>query len=520
MAAQQVRHDINPVFDGRSRVLLLGTMPSPASREAGFFYGHPRNRFWRVLAAIFDEPVPRSVADKRDLLARRRIALWDVLASCAIEGASDASIADPEPNDIGRILNTAQIEAVLCTGAKAGELYRKLVEPQAGMACEVLPSTSPANAKMSLDDLTRAYRAALMPHLEASAFEPPALDVPDVVRLEQAIAGGGTSLRTLMDRAGRWVAKAVLDEWAARRDGGAYARSEEKEPLRKGAEDGRAAGTCDGPNGSGKPKPNGFDGSGPNASDGSRGPLSRAQGLPPRVTVLCGAGNNGGDGWVAACELARAGAEVALVTPRAAADISAEPAREAALEAADALAGGCIVVSPDASELASLLGGSDAIVDAMLGTGFSGDAVREPFASWIRAANAARASGAFTVAADVPSGLSAQTGRAAEPCMKADVTVTMLAPKPGLVTPYAFAFCGRVRTAPIADIEPILSAWATRTASQPNERAHAASSGEPSPAAGPRGEFLRAEAEDDDGYDPYSDRPPAPEPLFQRDPWD
>ena len=122
MDAITVTHEIQPVFDSRSRVLLLGTMPSPASREQGFYYGSPQNRFWRVLAAIFDEPVPRTIEGKRDMLLRHHIALWDVLASCEIEGASDASIRDAQPNDLARIFDAADIRAVFATGTKDGEL--------------------------------------------------------------------------------------------------------------------------------------------------------------------------------------------------------------------------------------------------------------------------------------------------------------------------------------------------------------------------------------------------------------
>ena len=168
--------------------------------------------------------------------------------------------------------------------------------------------------------------------------------------------------------------------------------------------------------------------------------------------------------------------------------------------------------------------------------------MREPYDAWIEAANARRAKGALAVAADVPSGLSAQTGKAAEPCMKADLTVTMMTLKPGLATPYAFAFCGCVRIAPIAYIEPHLphvleeggaggrrAKNSQRSASAKaheceNANGHAAikpASSDYKPAAAQKAnaEFIRAEAEDDDGYDPYSDRRPEPEPLFERDPW-
>ena len=157
-----------------------------------------------------------------------------------------------------------------------------------------------------------------------------------------------------------------------------------------------------------------------------------------------------------------------------------------------------------------------------------------PYDAWIRLANEQRTRGARIVAADVPSGLSAQTGKAAEPCLKAHETVTMIASKPGLETPYAFAFCGTVRVAPLAYIEPILESWKQRetadnastgndgligssVATDANVALEAAGAGkQPSPK---HDAFRRAETEDDDGYDPYSDRPPTPEPLFQADPW-
>ncbi len=150
-------HEIEPVFDERSRVLLLGTFPSPKSREQGFFYGHPQNRMWKVLAAVYGEDVPQSVEERRAFLLRHGIAMWDVLASCAIKGASDASIRDAVPNDLSRILDVAPIEGIYATGAKAHELYRRHLEPVYGRECLRLPSTSPANAATSLEALIAAY---------------------------------------------------------------------------------------------------------------------------------------------------------------------------------------------------------------------------------------------------------------------------------------------------------------------------------------------------------------------------
>lgn len=162
---KHIEHEIEPVFDDRSRVLMLGTIPSPKSREVGFFYGHPQNRFWKVMAAVLGTAVPQTIPEKTEMLLEHRIALWDVCRSCAIEGASDASIKDPQPNDLSRILDVANIRGIFCTGAKAAQLYRKLCEPTLGIPCIQLPSTSPANAAMRLPDLVEAYRTALLPYL-------------------------------------------------------------------------------------------------------------------------------------------------------------------------------------------------------------------------------------------------------------------------------------------------------------------------------------------------------------------
>lgn len=153
-----VVHPLEPVFDGNSRILILGTMPSPKSRETGFYYNHPQNRFWKIMAKLFDEPLPQSNEEKRALVLRHNIALWDVLAECRIEGASDATIAECVPNDIGYILEKAPIESIYCTGTKAYELYAKYCEQACGITATKLPSTSSANASMSLDDLIREYK--------------------------------------------------------------------------------------------------------------------------------------------------------------------------------------------------------------------------------------------------------------------------------------------------------------------------------------------------------------------------
>lgn len=154
-----VVHPLKPIFDERSVVLVLGTMPSPKSRENNFYYGHPQNRFWRVLSVVLGEKLPETNDERTDLLLSHRIALWDVLASCEIRGADDSSIKNPVPNDLSIILDKCDIRAIFTTGTKAYTLYRRYCEPNTGIAAVPLPSTSPANCRMRLEQLTEAYAA-------------------------------------------------------------------------------------------------------------------------------------------------------------------------------------------------------------------------------------------------------------------------------------------------------------------------------------------------------------------------
>ena len=165
---EHIIHSIEPVFDAESRVLILGTMPSPKSREVQFYYGHPQNRFWRVLAAVLGEEVPQSVPEKKTMLLRYRIALWDVLAECEITGASDSSIRNPVANDLSVILGHAPVQAVFTTGATAWKLYTRLQKPHTGIEAVRLPSTSPANCAVKMEALTEAYKA-ILPWLEPNA---------------------------------------------------------------------------------------------------------------------------------------------------------------------------------------------------------------------------------------------------------------------------------------------------------------------------------------------------------------
>ena len=153
-----VVHPIPPLFDGESRVLILGSFPSVRSREVGFFYGHPQNRFWRVLAGVFSEDVPTTVEEKRAFLARNHIALWDVIASCEIEGSSDSSIRSVVPNDLSVILASAPIERIFVNGKTADTYYRRYQFQKTGKEAICLPSTSPANATVRVEGLIEAWR--------------------------------------------------------------------------------------------------------------------------------------------------------------------------------------------------------------------------------------------------------------------------------------------------------------------------------------------------------------------------
>lgn len=154
-------HPIQPVFDSASRILILGSFPSVKSRETGFFYGHPQNRFWRVLSSVLGDVTPSTVSEKRELLLKNRVAVWDVIASCDITGSSDSSIKNVTPNDLSEILLSADIRAIFTNGKTAHNLYVKYIAGKAGIDDVCLPSTSPANAAFSLSRLAEEWRIIL-----------------------------------------------------------------------------------------------------------------------------------------------------------------------------------------------------------------------------------------------------------------------------------------------------------------------------------------------------------------------
>lgn len=170
-SCETILHEISPVWNEESRVLILGTMPSPASRKAGFFYMHPQNRFWKVVPEVFSETLTlpnnspdrtATIVERRDFLLRHKLALWDVLASCEIQGAADSSIKNAKPNDFTELFEKSKIRHVFCTGKTSFNLWKKFCaeqyEERFGLTSECLPSTSPANAAWSMERLVAEYQ--------------------------------------------------------------------------------------------------------------------------------------------------------------------------------------------------------------------------------------------------------------------------------------------------------------------------------------------------------------------------
>lgn len=153
-----IKHPIPPLYDKNSRVLILGSFPSVKSREAQFFYGHPQNRFWKVTSAVFNEPVPQNVPEKRDFLLRNHVALWDVIRSCDIQGSADSTIKNVTPNDLSVILREADIKEIFVNGKTAEKYYNKYTKDLIKRSAICLPSTSPANAAWSVEKLIEAWQ--------------------------------------------------------------------------------------------------------------------------------------------------------------------------------------------------------------------------------------------------------------------------------------------------------------------------------------------------------------------------
>ena len=162
MEKQKISHTFEPVYDKESKILILGSFPSVKSRESKFYYGHPQNRFWRVIAKITNRKEPMTIEEKKELLLSNHIAIWDVIESCTIQGSSDSSIKDVVVNDFSDILQNSSIQRIYVNGNKAYELYHRYAEENTGMKAVKLPSTSPANAAWNLDRLYEIWKQILV----------------------------------------------------------------------------------------------------------------------------------------------------------------------------------------------------------------------------------------------------------------------------------------------------------------------------------------------------------------------
>ena len=168
---QHLTHEFAPVYDANSRILILGSFPSVKSREQQFFYGHPQNRFWKVLAAVLSCRIPQTIQEKKEMLLSHGIALWDVIAECDIAGSSDSSIKNVVPAELSVILDHAPIRTIYANGAKAYDLYQKYTYPVTGRDIRKLPSTSPANAVFQMERLLGAWQEILEKHDTDSVSE-------------------------------------------------------------------------------------------------------------------------------------------------------------------------------------------------------------------------------------------------------------------------------------------------------------------------------------------------------------
>lgn len=153
MREESIVHPIPPLYDENCKILILGSFPSVKSREAMFFYGHPQNRFWKLMAALLEEAYPQTIEEKKALVLKHHIAMWDTIRSCTITGSSDSSIKDVVPNDLSVILDNSRVERIFCNGATSYRLYMKYIYPTTGVKAVKLPSTSPANAAFNLERL-------------------------------------------------------------------------------------------------------------------------------------------------------------------------------------------------------------------------------------------------------------------------------------------------------------------------------------------------------------------------------
>lgn len=191
---KHIIHNISPVYDEHSEILILGSFPSVKSRAAGFFYGNPQNRFWKMLSIIFKDSVPDSIPERKAFLLRHKIAVWDVVHSCDIEGSKDSSIKNAKPSDINKILKVSDIRLIITNGKTSDRLYRALLEPAAGRKAICLPSTSPANAAWSLDKLTEKWRKVIM------SYEDMTTDPGKSIKPDEKISSNEENILSFIDQ--------------------------------------------------------------------------------------------------------------------------------------------------------------------------------------------------------------------------------------------------------------------------------------------------------------------------------
>ena len=159
---EHIIHPIPPFYDKDSKILILGSFPSVKSREQMFFYGHPQNRYWKVIAAVFEDDVPLTIPAKKAFLKKHHIAMWDVIGSCDITGSSDSSIENVTANDISVILSSSKVTRIFVNGKTAEKFYKKYTEQKTGIKAVCLPSTSPANAAWNIERLTGYWSTAIL----------------------------------------------------------------------------------------------------------------------------------------------------------------------------------------------------------------------------------------------------------------------------------------------------------------------------------------------------------------------
>lgn len=156
-----VNHPFDPIYNEHSKIIILGTIPSVVSREENFYYGHPQNRFWKLISSLTENPIPQTIEEKKKLLLNEDIAIWDVLKSCNIDQSKDSSILNPIPNDFKDLFHKTSLHAVFTNGKKAEDLYKRLCYKKINLTSTCLPSTSPANASYSFERLLQSWSVIL-----------------------------------------------------------------------------------------------------------------------------------------------------------------------------------------------------------------------------------------------------------------------------------------------------------------------------------------------------------------------